>query len=501
MGRRNQHKDLLKILSLTGKKFFNALEEYLYEPPEVIIDRLREILESEKMNKTRLNNLVTLFCICLEEIGSENMTPAFYRIVSDVLNHPSLTDKLRLKILSVLDPEEAIMYIPEIEPLIQSVAENPPDLEGFLLEQLGSNPSMLHEIHEIFVKDRPYDMILPLIELLRGSKKKEVFDFLELLTYHENKMVALAALQAIEMAGTQEAVKTLYSISRLNHALSKEAEKYYVDLLHLLPMPEQKQKPSSQNIYTDLRMSLVDGSGTFPLLLGKKTGRGTYLISSLLFNYKTGIKDTVLFTNADRKVYNQIKNELLKEIPLYPVKEEFVKRVVEHALWLNEKTNTQIPTEFVILKNILKWSDLEPREYASELPVIERVEYKIDDLLAFPFNTWWLNEEWVYKRLSPYKNRTSEDLPDKVVEDIYKKYTVYLAEKVSQWVWLSAEILANSTDKRLNRKIRVLMSIRDEISDLPIQMANSIFLQYGLFMTIDNTLHNLSLGYDRPLDE
>ncbi len=501
MSKSNKHKDLLKILSLTGKRFFNALEGYLHEPPEIIINRLIGFLDREKMNKTMLSNLVTLFCICLEEIGIENMTPAIYRRVSEVLNHESLTDNLRLRILSALDPEEAIKYIPEIEPLIMAVAENPPDLEGFLVENLGRNPAALHDIYEAFVKDRPAHFILPLLELLRGSKKKEVLDFLELLTYHEDKMVALGALQTIEIAGTQEAVKTLYSISRLNRKLGKEAEKYYVDLLHILPIPGQKQRPSAQNSYTDLRMSLVDGNGAFSVLLGKKTGRGTYLISSILFKFDTGIKDAMLFTNTDRGEYNQIRDEFLGEIPLYPVKEEFVKRVVEHALWLNEKTNTQIPIEFIILKNILNWTDLEPREYTWEFPVTRREKYRIDDLLTFPFNTWWLNEDWIYQSLLPYKNSTFEELPDEVVEEIYRGYMLHLVENVSHWAGLSAEILSNSTDKRLSRKIRVLMSIRDEISGPPSQLANSTFLNYGLFMTIDNILHNLSMGYDRPAEE
>jgi len=500
---KDQYEDLKKLISLSPGRVPHEFETYVYESPLSVLSHLFRIAKGEKLNDRKRKNLAILMKIAFEELDAGEIPEWLLKEIEDFLDAPAFNDEEKTIVISAFEPDDLVGKVYGYEEFMERISLDPSDIEKFLVNNISENPSRLADIHETMLTESSPEGLILMIDDLTGSGEQEVLDLLELLVYHQDPGVSRSALNAIGQAENQEAIRTLYSISRLHPGLRKEAERMYINLMHEVPLPEERpdakkeQSPGARD-YLDMKISLVDGNGALSVFFGKRMARNSYFYAAMLFKFDAGIKDVMLISNIDKSGYNDIRREYISELPFYSIGEDYLKRLICHFLWLGEKKGMAFPRDFITLKNIMNWRDLEPMKYEFEFPDLEPLRYSLDDLFHFPIETWWMDDQKVYSILSPYQGSELKELPEEVVTEVLLEYIGYLQDKILPYCELSADIVRNSLDKRKNRRLRLLLSIRKELLGPPERLYSSNFLNFGMYTTIDHVLHNLSTGAEGP---
>ncbi len=504
MPRKDQLTDLKHLISLSPGEMRKQFSTYVYKDTDTVLRLLFRLIRTEKLTRQKKKNTLALTKFILEHYEADSVPSWLFGELKVLLKNRVISDIDKAVILSAFEPEELMGRLEGFEEFIGGFIEERTDFRDFIVEQISSNPSRLYDIYRVILEKSSPDGLLTMIEDLAGSEEREALQFMELITYHENHDVARAALGTIELASTQDAINTLYSISLLNDNLKAEAEEAYISLMYELPMPAVHNSRSIEapdergKKYVDLWVSLVDGNGALSVFIGKMFARNNYFFASVLLKLSMGIKDTILMSNLTRDAYNDIKKEHFSELNYYPVKEEYIIRLLQHFLKKGKKKGTHLPVEMVILKNILNWTNMEPVDYLYEVPKYQPFKYFPRDLFQFPFETWWMHDFEVYRILKPYKNLEPHQIPPKVFYKITKLFINYARREIVPMCELCVDIIKNSNYKKRTRLMRLFLIIRDELLNPPKYNYDSTFLNYAVFTTIHNTLHNISMGIESP---
>jgi len=504
MKKKNQLADLRRLISLPPAQMRKLISQYLYEKPSTVIKMLFRLIHTEKLTKQKTENIITLTKFLLDQ-HAPTPIPEWLLIELERLLFTDKVSKVdKAIIFSAFNPEELLEKLKGFEEFIEEFTEFRESFSDYLIEQLSVNPSLLNEVYQVIIEKSKPDGLFAMIDDLSGSDEPEILKFLEVLTYYPDKTIAYHALKAIEHSKTQDAIRRLYNISCLNKTLKQEAEEACIYLMYQLPPPSKEEimftRKSSEE-YLDLWVSLIDGNGAMTVFIAKKFGRNKYFISSILMKMKVGIKEVILMSDLPRDDYKEIKEAYFSELSYYPVDEEYIKTLVKHFLKIGERNSADIPIELIILKNILDWDDLEPIEYIYELPQIEPIKYYPREMFQFPFETWWLHEKYIYELLKPYKNKKVYELPDTLFYQIVERFTDYAKREIVPKCELCADIIRRCSYQRRTRQLKLYMTIRDEILNTDSDnYHNSHFLSFGIITTIENILHNLSLGIESPED-
>ncbi len=502
MKKRNQLADLRRLISLPPSQVRRFIPEYLYESPSTLTKLLFKLIYTERLTRQKRENLVNLTKFVLDQYSPNPIPEWLLRELEGLLHTDRLTKVDKAIIFSAFDPEELLQKVKGFEEFVNEFIEVKGSFRDYLIEQLGENPSLLNEVYQIIKEKSHPEGVFSMIEDLAGSEETSILKFLELFTYYPDRTIAGHALRAIEAAANQEAIKRLYSISRLNRRFQQEAEEAYIHLMHQLPMPTREElslQGKSDGNFLDLWVSLVDGNGAMSTFVGKRFGRNRYFASSVLMKTTDGVKEVLLMSNLPREGYRELKEAYFSDINFYPVSEEYMKRLLKHFLKISERMGNPVPVEVVILKNILNWDDLEPQEYTFGLPETPDIKYYPRDIFQFPIDTWWMHDEVIYDILRPYKGKKAYEIPDSVFFRVVEIFLDYARDHLVPLCELCADIIRNSNYSRRTRLFSLFLTIKKEILTLPVtEYYRSHFLSYGVVATIENTLHNLSLGIGTP---
>ncbi len=502
MPKKNQLADLRRLISLPPRDMRRQVSRYIYEDPNTVLKLLFRLIRTEKFTSQKKDNILTLTKFILDRYSPRPLPEWLVNELNRVLNTENISDLDKAIILSAFEPEDLLESLEGFEDFIEDFTDFRDSFEDFIVDQIRSTPSRLHDIHKVIIEKSKVEGLLGMIEDLAGSDEPEVLYFLEHLTYHHDRDVSTSALRAIEMAATQDAINVLYSISRLNPLLKDEAERAYITLMQELPMPSREGisgtgiQGQGKNKFLDLWVSLIDGNGAMSVFIGKKFGRNNYFFASILMKLKTGIKDTIILTNLTKEGYEDIKREYFSELSYYPVEEEYLLKLVKHFLKQGFNRGFAVPLDMVILKNILGWKNLEPVEYMFDAPDYEPLNYHPKDMFQFPIETWWMHEDRIYRLLKPYKGKETHDIPDSLLLKIAEIFLDYARREAVPMCELCSDIIRNSRYHRRTRLRRLFLTIRNEILNPPESIFQSTFLNFGVVATIDHILHNLSLGVE-----
>ncbi len=505
MKRKNQLADLRRLISLPHRQMKKLAPQYLYEPPGDVLKYLFKLMRSEKLTATKKKNLLTLARFVLDELAPESI-PQWLAVELDrFLKNESFSLVEKAMLLSGFTHEELLSTVPGYEDFMDAIVEahSEESFEDFIIENVSEDPGVLAEIYFSFTeKTNPEALKFMLMEIEEKSYP-QILKLLELLTYHPNSELSRMALMELAEARTQDALRRLYSISKLNFALKDEAERLSVELMYDLPMPETEQLRTKEDhsTYLDLWVSLIDGKGSLSALIGKKTARGRYFLASLLLNSDVGVKDVQILPGLSQDDYLETKRFVFEddEVTLFPVSAEYMKRLLKHFLSLNIKSNNQPLPEVIVLKNVLDWDEIEPEIYEPGVPDFEPLRYYPRDLRQFPFNTWWFHDKAVYDMLRPFRNMDIIELPTEIYDEVYQLMLNYAVEKLADRCALCADIIRNSNYRNRTRQIRLFLTLRQEIllaSEDEEFMPD--FLGMSTVRTISNVLHNLSMGINSP---
>ncbi len=496
MPKKNQLADLRRLISLNPKDMRRQAPYYIYEKPDVVLKLLFGLIHSERLNHIKKENILTLMKFIMEK----HFKPPLPQWLIDELNRMIKTDKLsgidKAVILSAFEPEELIDRLDGFDEFIEEFTDYRETFEDFILEQLLSNRSRLYDIYKVIVEKSHPDALIAMIDDLLGSDDEEMLSFFETLTYHEDPEVAYSALKAIELATTQEAIEKLYSISRLNPELSDLAEESYISMIHALPEPVNFEPSEPVDSKTEMKVTLIDGNGAMSVYIGKKFARNSYTFSSLLLKQSEGIKDIIVLTNLTRDAFEEIKGEYLSHLRYYNIPQQLLIKILNHFIRQTLKSNRQINSDFIILKNMLNWKGLEPQQYYFCSREYKPIDYKLRDLQRFPFESWWLYSDDVFQLLKPFRDKEIYEIPDDVYLEISEIYLDYAKNEIVPYTELCIDIIENSGYKNYTRFIRTLYTIRDEILNTEYVPADSRFINHQIIRTIYLTLENLSMGFD-----
>ncbi len=502
MTKKNQLADLRRLISLSPSNLRRQFSRYIYEEPETVLKLLFKLIKTERLNDRKKENLFTLTRLMIEQYITPPLPKWLMDELSSLIKSEKLSEIDKAILLSVFEPEELLENLDGFEDFVDDLIHTKERFGDFIVNQLRSNPSRLYELYNVISEKSRPEGLMAMIEDLTGYEEIEILRLLELFTYSADSTIALSALRAIEMASTQEAIETLYSISCLNQELSTEAEDAYIALMHEIPLPKQpfvRSEETEKNRYIDLWVSLIDGNGAMSAFIGKKFGRNNYFFASVLMKMSVGIKDTIVIPALTKEGYEEIKeNYFTGDLSFYPVSEAYLLKLIKHFLKIGTQWGSHIPIELIVLKNILGWNVLEPMEYTYEVDEFEPVRYYPKDLFKFPFDTWWMHDERLYRLLKPYKGLQVFEIPDRLFINIADMFLDYAREEIVPYCELCSDIIKNSNYNRRTRLRRIFLTIRDEILNPPERLFDSTFMNFGVVATINNTLHNLSLGIESP---
>ncbi|GBE37311.1 hypothetical protein BMS3Bbin07_01473 [bacterium BMS3Bbin07] len=502
MARKNQLADLRRLIALPPRDMRRQVSRYIYEDPNTVLRLLFRLIRTEKFTSQKKDNILTLTKFILDRHSPRPLPEWLINELKKVLSTENISDLDKAIILSAFEPEDLLESLEGFEDFVEEFTDFRDSFEDFIVDQIRSNPSKLYDIHKVIIEKSKPEGLLGMIEDLAGSEEPEVLCFLEHLTYHHDSDVSLSALRAIEMASTQDAINILYSVSCLNPLMKDEAERSYISLMQELPLaPEDMTfitdlSREGKNKYVDLWVSLIDGNGSMSAFIGKKFGRNNYFFASILMKLKVGIKDTIILTNLTKEGYNDIKREYFSELSYYPVKEDYLLKLIKHFMKKGFSNGFAIPLDTVILKNILGWQNIEPVEYMLETPDYKPLCYHPKDMFQFPFETWWMHEDNIYRLLKPYKGKQTCDIPDSLFHKIAEIFLDYARREAVPMCELCSDIIRNSSYSRRTKLRRLFLTIRNEILNPPETIFQSTFLNFGVVATIDHILHNLALGVD-----
>ncbi len=502
MTKKNQFADLRRLISLSPKNLRVNFSRYIYEKPERVLKMLFRLMKTEPLNERKKDNIFTLTRMLIEEHISYPLPQWLIEELGYFLKSNRFTEIDKAILLSVFEPEELVDSVEGFDIFVEDLINTKERFGDFIINQLRTSPSRLYELYSVITEKSKPEGLIAMIDDLTGYEEPEVLKLLELFCYHPDMMIASTALRAIEMASTQEAIETLYSVAALNERLREEAEDAYIALMHELPPPgysSRKDPAPSEKKYIDLWITLADGNGALSAFIGKKYGRNNYFFASVLMKLNTGIKDVIIIPGVARDGYEEIKdNYFTGDIRYYPVHEEYLIKIIKHFLKINISRGTHIPLELIILKNILDWGVLEPVEHSFANMLEKPVKYYPRDLFRFPFDTWWLHDERLYRLLKPYKGLQVFEIPEGIFLRITEIFMEYAHTEIAPLCELCADIIRNSKYRRRVRLQQLFLTIRDEILNPPEKIFDSTFLNFGIVASINNTLHNLSLGIDSP---
>lgn len=505
MKKKNQMADLRRLISLPHRQMKKLAHQYIYEPPGDVLKYLFRLMYSEKLTSTKKKNLLTLARYVLDELAPETI-PSWLAVELDRFlrnEHFSLVEKAML--LSGFAHEELLSAVPGYEDFMNALVEEHSEesFEDFLIENISRDPGVLAEIYFSFTEKTNPEALKFMLSEIEEKSYPQVLKVLEVLTYHPDSEIAIAALFELAEAKTQDALKRLYSISKLNLQLRDEAERLSVDLMYELPMPEtgELRTKSDNSKYQDLWVSLIDGKGSLSAMIGKKTARGRYFLANLLLNSEAGVKDVQILPGLSHDDYMETKGFVFEDedVSFFPVSVDYMKKLIKHFLYINIKKNMPVHPEVIVLKNVLDWDDIEPEIYNPEIPEFEPVSYSTKDLRQFPFNTWWLHEKVLYDMLRPFRNMEIIDIPPEVYDEVYKLMLDYAVENLADRCALCADIIRNSNYRNRTRQIRLFLTLRQEIllaSDNRDYIPE--FLGMSTVRSISNVLHNLAMGINSP---
>lgn len=502
MARKNQLADLRRLIALPPRDMRRQVSRYIYEDPNTVLRLLFRLIRTEKFTSQKKDNILTLTKFILDRHSPRPLPEWLINELKKVLGTENISDLDKAIILSAFEPEDLLESLEGFEDFVEEFTDFRDSFEDFIVDQIRSNPSKLYDIHKVIIEKSKPEGLLGMIEDLAGSEEPEVLCFLEHLTYHHDSEVSLSALRAIEMASTQDAINILYSVSCLNPLMKDEAERTYISLMQELPLTPEVMSfitdppGGRKNKYVDLWVSLIDGNGSMSAFIGKKFGRNYYFFASILMKLKVGIKDTIIITNLTKEGYDDIKREYFSELSYYPVKEDYLLKLIKHFMKKGFSNGFAIPLDTVILKNILGWQNLEPVEYMLETSNYKPLSYHPRDMFQFPFETWWMHEDSIYRLLKPYKGKQACDIPDSLFHKIAEIFLDYARREAVPVCELCSDIIRNSSYNRRTRLRRLFLTIRNEILNPPETIFQSTFLNFGVVATIDHILHNLALGVD-----
>ncbi len=286
MKKKNQMADLRRLISLPHKEMKRVAPQYLYDPPADVLRYLFKLMHSEKLTATKKKNLLTLARFVLDELAPESI-PSWLAVELDRFlrnDRFSLVEKAML--LSGFSHEELLSSVPGYEDFMDAIVEahSEESFEDFIIEHISEDPGVLAEMYYSFTEKTNPDALKFMIMEIQEKSYPQVLKLLELFTYHPDTDLARTALLALAEAHNQDALRRLYSISKLNLALRHEAETLSVDLMYNLPLPQTDElRPKTDNsTYQDLWVSLVDGKGSLSAFIGKKTARGRYFLARFI---------------------------------------------------------------------------------------------------------------------------------------------------------------------------------------------------------------------------
>jgi|Deesub1362B_J571_1020462.scaffolds.fasta_scaffold00010_50 hypothetical protein len=504
MKKKNQLADLRRLIALPPNQVRRFISEYLYEKPPTLTKMLFKLLHTEKLTRQKRENIVNLTKFVLDQYSPRPIPEWLLNELKRLLITDRLSKVDKAIIFSAFNPEELLEKLDGFDEFVNEFTEVRESFSEYIIEQLSENPSILNEIFQIIIEKSNSESLFQMMLDLSGAHEPQILKFLELFTYHPDESVAYQALKAIESSESQEAVKRLYSISRLNRRFREEAEDAYIYLMHQLPMPSEEEitlERDESEEYLDIWVSLIDGNGAMSTFIGRRFGRNKYFASSVLMKTDAGVKEVLLMSNMPREGYRELKEAYFSDLSFYPIDERYLKRLIKHFLKIGEKAGSTVPVELIILKNILNWDDLEPTEYIYEVAEARPIKYYPRDMFQFPFETWWMHEEVVYDILRPYRDKKVYELPDRVFYRIVDLFIDYARREIVPKCELCADIIRNSKYNKRTRQTALYLTIRNEILNTNItNYYTSHFLSYGIVATIENTLHNLSLGIESPRD-
>jgi hypothetical protein len=505
MSEKNQLADIRKLISLPPGEMKRKISRFADQDPYTMLRILFKLIRTEKLSRQKKNNALALTKFLLQKHHRSPLAGWLKNELNTIIDSKNISHEEKAIILSAFEPEDLIDTLDNFKDFVEGFTDIIESFEKFLVNQLRSNPSRLYDIYKVLIEKSKPEGLLAMVEDLAGSEEPEVLQFLELLTYRHDSIISWNALKAIEMASTQDAISTLHSISCLNPVLKKEAEGVSVSLMHELPLPAMNIKSSMKDQKTekqikslDLWVSLIDGNGALSIFIGKKFERNNYFIASILMKSPLGIKDTNLMSNLTRKGYEGIKREYFSELSYYPVQEEYLLNLIMHYLRKGLISGSSIPMEVIILKNVMGWKELEPMEYFYSLPEYDPLKYYPRDLFQFPFETWWIHDFRIYSLLKPHRGKQIFDIPDDIFFKITDLFLEYARRELVPACEICADIIRNSRYHKRTRLTKLFLKIRDEILHPPKNIFQSAFINFAVVATIDNTLHNLSLGIETP---
>ncbi|MBI4332443.1 MAG: hypothetical protein HY673_14315 [Chloroflexi bacterium] len=300
---------------------------------------------------------------------------------------------------------------------------------------------------------------------------------------------AAAAIEALEILGSPEAVPALNTLSQVSPRAEIRAKaRTACSKLAMTAVSSVARTPAEQPAQTlplhKAMVTTIDGDGGQDIMVTRKRADGTLKLVSVVFNDHEGIKDCLGDDMLPVKDWNRILSEF-DAVSWVNIELPQCRAILEEAISLNKKNHRNLPMELEVWGPLLQdgpeaarlWKDEVAINISNELVLDPRLVRDAGDLLELKeFSSWGFDDRHI-------------DLSDLVAVNTVRDSRLSRAEQMARYDLIVRSTISKVAkprlmdllERRLRRQAWLLERMgRREHSRLALAAASSLNKKSGI---------------------
>jgi hypothetical protein len=313
--------------------------------------------------------------------------------ILDIFESPDTPDKIRYKLILVLEKYGEIERISQLIPYFQDKERLDKYLIQSLLDCIGPSGEEKQNLFQ-HLANQEVEFYRALASRLHYNGDQSIWLLAALAEFPDDK-VADASIMALSESNSPLAYDLLQTVL-VNTKAKEGMRRKALEKLEIAGISKNTQRLCVPH---KCYLSWIDGNGGRILLMSQRSGgRNKLGMITFMLNEEEGIQDSSSWTEISSFEMESVIKSLEKEVGLRQIDYEKGIRVLENALWVILQAKKIIPPSFLSAKRILGFPKLTPRPYIIDPqrlgwePLGDKMELLVqssDGLLDhLPFSEW-----------------------------------------------------------------------------------------------------------------
>ena len=445
---------------LQTKSLEESIDEFLeecYRRRLSVTRCLMDIFREYQSNDAKASAVALMLSRC--EVGKTLAS------IIEFIKEEEDMDKLKRKLLLVLEKYEAIDEIPQLVEYFEDKEWLAEYALNSLLDNVGKGGENIGTLFQYMEEEEP-EFYQALIATLAHRIDEESIWLLGVLAEFPDEKIAEAAIQTLGYR------RSPLAYEMLDNLITYREKKKELRLQSMTKLDQLGVSRIASRTLTPHKcfLSWIDSHGSRILLVSRRTGRGRLYMVTFILNEDQGIEDCTVWNNISTFEMESLIKGLENQVGLKQIDYKLGIEMVQDSLWRIVDQEKLIPPTFLVARRIFGSQKIAPKKYQVNLTGmgVYYVQKKYDSLLASSdellqdsgFVEWWLDIPEAYDFV---QNRPSLLNGRKTRKDTLKQFIKSLLEdKRDSWknrFLMSAEFLHRTSPRTYREQIEMCLAV------------------------------------------